>query len=183
MGRRSLDQLRRADAGPRRTPGCCIRGWAIITCRSSASRTPPPPIARSWRAIRRTNMRRCCRTQAIDAYRKGGFADLVLEGKAEYVRTYGFKAPFWKDREHERYPKWSRELKTNLKDRRAVLPCHRSENQEARGLHGGRALVSQSTCDLSHRSRRQRDQLPAGRCLVRGSPILGRCHRIRAHRL
>ncbi len=40
--------------------------------------------------------------QAIEAYSKGGFADLVVEGKAEYVRTYGFKAPFWHDRRKER---------------------------------------------------------------------------------
>ena len=27
---------------------------------------------------------------AIEAYRKGGFADLMLEGKLEYVQRYGF---------------------------------------------------------------------------------------------
>jgi tetratricopeptide (TPR) repeat protein len=54
--------------------------------------------------------------QAIDAYSKGGFADLVVEGKAEYVRTYGFKAPFWKNREKSTSPEVVAELKTNLKD-------------------------------------------------------------------
>ena len=54
--------------------------------------------------------------QAIDAYSKGGFADLVVEGKAEYVRTYGFKAPFWKDREKSASPEVVAELKANLKD-------------------------------------------------------------------
>ncbi len=54
--------------------------------------------------------------QAIDAYSKGGFADLVVEGKAEYVRTYGFKAPFWKDREKSSSPEVVAELKSNLKD-------------------------------------------------------------------
>ena len=54
--------------------------------------------------------------QAIDAYAKGGFADLVVEGKAEYVRSYGFKAPYWRDREKSTSPEVVAELKTNLKD-------------------------------------------------------------------
>jgi cellulose synthase operon protein C len=54
--------------------------------------------------------------QAIDAYAKGGFADLVVDGKAEYVRNYGFKAAFWKQREHSAFPEVVAELKTNLKD-------------------------------------------------------------------
>lgn len=54
--------------------------------------------------------------QAIDAYAKGGFADLVVEGKAEYVRSYGFKAPFWKQRSPTAFPEVVAELKTNLKD-------------------------------------------------------------------
>ena len=54
--------------------------------------------------------------QAIDAYSKGGFADLVVEGKAEYVRTYGFNAPYWKNREKSASPEVVAELKTNLKD-------------------------------------------------------------------
>ena len=53
---------------------------------------------------------------AIEAYRKGGFADLMLEGKLEYVQRYGFDAPFWKGREHRAYPQVVEELKTNLKD-------------------------------------------------------------------
>ena len=54
--------------------------------------------------------------QAIDAYAKGGFADLVVDGKAEYVRSYGFKAAFWKQRERSAFPEVVAELKTNLKD-------------------------------------------------------------------
>ena len=53
---------------------------------------------------------------AIEAYRKGGFADLMLDGKLEYVQRYGFDAPFWKGREHQAYPQVVEELKTNLKD-------------------------------------------------------------------
>lgn len=53
---------------------------------------------------------------AIEAYRKGGFADLMLQGKLEYAQRYGFDAPFWTGREHSAYPQVVAELKTNLKD-------------------------------------------------------------------
>lgn len=56
--------------------------------------------------------------QAIEACRKGGFAQLVLEGKREYVEHYGFSAPFWQDRDR-RSPAWASvvaELETNLMD-------------------------------------------------------------------
>ena len=54
--------------------------------------------------------------QAIEAYRKGGFDQLVLDGKREYVEHYNFGAPFWQGREHAKYPSVVAELKTNLKD-------------------------------------------------------------------
>jgi tetratricopeptide (TPR) repeat protein len=53
---------------------------------------------------------------AIEAYRKGGFADLMLQGKLEYAEHYGFDAPFWKGRQRSGYPQVVAELKTNLKD-------------------------------------------------------------------
>ena len=54
--------------------------------------------------------------QAIEAYRKGGFSQLVLEGKHEYVELYHFGSPFWQGRERSQYPQVVQELKTNLKD-------------------------------------------------------------------
>lgn len=56
--------------------------------------------------------------QAIEAYRKGGFAQLVLDGKREYIEHYGFAAPFWQGRERRdpAYQAVVAELKTNLKD-------------------------------------------------------------------
>jgi tetratricopeptide (TPR) repeat protein len=53
---------------------------------------------------------------AIEAYRKGGFADLMLDGKLEYVQRYGFEGPFWQGREHGAYPQVVLDLKANLKD-------------------------------------------------------------------
>jgi len=54
--------------------------------------------------------------QAIDAYRKGGFVDLVLDGKREFVERYRFAGPFWLGRDRAAYGQVTAELKTNLKD-------------------------------------------------------------------
>jgi len=54
--------------------------------------------------------------QAIEAYRKGGFSQLVLDGKREYVERYNFNAPFWAVRQRDEYPAVVQELKTNLRD-------------------------------------------------------------------
>jgi tetratricopeptide (TPR) repeat protein len=54
--------------------------------------------------------------QAIQAYTKGGFTDLVIDGKREYAQHYDFSAPFWKGRAHADYPVVVKELQTNLKD-------------------------------------------------------------------
>jgi TolA-binding protein len=53
---------------------------------------------------------------AINAYAKGGFAELVLQGKHEFVERYNFSSPFWKTRDKAQYPKVVQELKINLKD-------------------------------------------------------------------
>jgi tetratricopeptide (TPR) repeat protein len=53
---------------------------------------------------------------AIDAYGKGGFSDLVLDGKHEFVEHYNFGSPYWKTRNRADNPRVVQELKTNLKD-------------------------------------------------------------------
>ncbi len=54
--------------------------------------------------------------QAIQAYQKGGFTELVVVGKTEYVTSYGFAAPFWAGRQRDAFPQVVAELKSNLKD-------------------------------------------------------------------
>jgi tetratricopeptide (TPR) repeat protein len=54
--------------------------------------------------------------QAIDAYKKGGFTELVLDGKREYVALYNYGTSFWQGRNKADYPNIAKELKTNLKD-------------------------------------------------------------------
>jgi tetratricopeptide (TPR) repeat protein len=53
---------------------------------------------------------------AIEAYGKGGFSELVLEGKHEFVEQYNFDSPYWKTRSRADNPRVVGELKTNLKD-------------------------------------------------------------------
>lgn len=54
--------------------------------------------------------------QAIEAYRKGGFAQLVLDGKKEFVERYRLGSTFWAARTPEQFPLVAKELKTNLTD-------------------------------------------------------------------
>jgi TolA-binding protein len=54
--------------------------------------------------------------QAIEAYAKGGFPQLVLQGKKEFVENYSFGTAFWQGRLPKSEPKVVAVLKTNLKD-------------------------------------------------------------------
>jgi cellulose synthase operon protein C len=54
--------------------------------------------------------------QAIEAYQKGGFPQLVLQGKKEFVENYSFGTAYWQGREVKNEPKVVTVLKTNLKD-------------------------------------------------------------------
>jgi cellulose synthase operon protein C len=54
--------------------------------------------------------------QAIEAYSKGGFPQLVLQGKKEFVENYSFGTPYWQGRQPQGEPKVVEVLKTNLKD-------------------------------------------------------------------
>ncbi len=54
--------------------------------------------------------------QAIEAYQKGGFPQLVLQGKKEFVEDYSFGTAYWQGREPKSEPKVVAVLKTNLKD-------------------------------------------------------------------
>jgi len=54
--------------------------------------------------------------QAIEAYGRGGFPELVLQGKREFVEDYSYGTAYWQGREPENEAKVVAELKTNLKD-------------------------------------------------------------------
>jgi cellulose synthase operon protein C len=73
-------------------------------------------IARSFFRTATTKRRRCCEMQAIEAYGRGGFPELVLQGKQEFVENYSFGTAYWQGANPRRRAKVVAELKTNLKD-------------------------------------------------------------------
>jgi TolA-binding protein len=54
--------------------------------------------------------------KAIEAYSKGGFPDLVLQGKKEFVENYSYGTPYWQGRTPKGEPAVVAELKVNLRD-------------------------------------------------------------------
>jgi len=54
--------------------------------------------------------------QAIDAYEKGGFTQLELDGKQDFLEHYKFGSAFWRNRDRAQYPRVVKEIRTNLKD-------------------------------------------------------------------
>ena len=54
--------------------------------------------------------------RTIDAYQKGGFASLVLEGKQAFVERYAFGSPFWQSRTIADAPEVAAQLQTTQKD-------------------------------------------------------------------
>ncbi len=54
--------------------------------------------------------------RSIEAYQKGGFASLVLEGKQAFVERYAFGSPFWRERTVADAPEVAAQLKANQKD-------------------------------------------------------------------
>jgi tetratricopeptide (TPR) repeat protein len=54
--------------------------------------------------------------RTIEAYSKGGFASLVIEGKQSFVERYAFGSEFWRERTVEDAPEVAAQLKSNQKD-------------------------------------------------------------------
>ena len=54
--------------------------------------------------------------RTIEAYQKGGFASLVLEGKQAFVERYAFGSAFWQTRTIADAPEVAAQLKTTQKD-------------------------------------------------------------------
>ncbi len=54
--------------------------------------------------------------RTIEAYSKGGFAQLVIEGKQAFVERYAFGSAFWRERTVADAPEVAAQLKANQKD-------------------------------------------------------------------
>ena len=70
--------------------------------------------------------------EVIEAFKKGEFADLVLEGKENFVETYGPDSPYWQRFTFEQQPEVVAHLKSNVTD---LAAYHHAEGAEdARSL-------------------------------------------------
>ncbi|MFM7066518.1 MAG: tetratricopeptide repeat protein [Gammaproteobacteria bacterium] len=54
--------------------------------------------------------------QALAAYTRGGFLELVVDGKREFVERYSVDQPYWNGRRIEDQPGLLRDLQTHLRD-------------------------------------------------------------------
>ena len=79
--------------------------------------------------------------QVIEAYKKGGFPTLVLDGKRDFVERYGMDGPFWARNPRAENEAVAGHLKTNLTDlaqyyhAEAQKDGKRSDYQEAADLY------------------------------------------------
>jgi TolA-binding protein len=67
--------------------------------------------------------------EVIEAFKKGEFAELVLEGKESFVETYGPGSPYWQRFTFEQQPEVVAHLKGNVTD---LAVYHHAEAQESR---------------------------------------------------
>jgi TolA-binding protein len=67
--------------------------------------------------------------EVIEAFKKGEFADLVLEGKENFVETYGPGSPYWQRFTFEQQPEVVAHLKSNVTD---LAAYHHAEAQKTR---------------------------------------------------
>ena len=66
----------------------------------------------------------------IEAYRRGDFASLVLEGKEKFVGRYGMDSRWWVENARSEHPDVERQLKANLSD---LAQYHHAKAQDGGG--------------------------------------------------
>ena len=70
--------------------------------------------------------------EVIEAFKKGSFADLVLEGKENFVETYGPDSPYWSRYTFQDQPEVVAHLKSNVTDLAAYHHAQAQESRDAR---------------------------------------------------
>ena len=68
--------------------------------------------------------------EVIEAYKQGGFADLVLEAKQDFVERYAAGTAYWATRSFADEPEVTAHLKTNITD---LAAYHHAEAQQGGG--------------------------------------------------
>jgi TolA-binding protein len=67
--------------------------------------------------------------EVIEAFKQGGFADLVLDGKEGFVETYGPTSPYWQRFTFDQQPEVVAHLKSNVTD---LAAYHHAQAQETK---------------------------------------------------
>ena len=70
--------------------------------------------------------------EVIEAFKKGQFADLVLDGKESFVETYGPNSPYWQRFTFEQQPEVVAHLKSNVTDLAAYHHAQAQSTGDAR---------------------------------------------------
>jgi TolA-binding protein len=69
--------------------------------------------------------------EVIEAFKQGGFADLVLDGKENFVETYGPGSPYWQKFTFEQQPEVVAHLKSNVTDLAAYHHAQAQQTHDA----------------------------------------------------
>jgi TolA-binding protein len=69
--------------------------------------------------------------EVIEAFKKGGFADLVLAGKENFVETYGPGSPYWQRYTFDEQPEVVAQLKSNVTDLASYHHAQAQQNHDA----------------------------------------------------
>ena len=91
--------------------------------------------------------------EVIEAFKKGSFADLVLDGKENFVETYGPGSPYWQRFTFEQQPEVVAHLKSNVTD---LAAYHHAEAQKTKETRASTRRPRVGTAPICNRSRTTR---------------------------
>ena len=119
--------------------------------------------------------------EVVEAFKKGAFADLVLEGKENFVETYGPGSPYWQRFTFEQQPEVVAHLKSNVTDLAAYHHAEAQKTKESREYAAAARWYRTYLAIVPRRRERRADELPARRGALRERQF-PRCRgRVRAH--
>ncbi len=121
--------------------------------------------------------------QAIEAYQKGGFPQLVLQGKKEFVENYSFGTAYWQGRQPSAEPKVVAVLKTNLKDVAQYYHAQAQRTKDVADYQEAAKWYRSYLRSWPDEAGLGGDQLPARRHAIRKQAISRRRAGIREHRV
>ena len=122
--------------------------------------------------------------EVIEAFKKGEFADLVLEGKENFVETYGPGSPYWQRFTFEQQPEVVAHLKSNVTDLAAYHHARGAEDARLRASTRPPRAGTARTCNRSRTTRtRRKTNFLLAEVLFESGNFRDAAARVRAHGL